>query len=206
MKKIKILLADDHQIVLDGLKLILNNYPHFEIIGEKENGKEVLDFIEIEKPDVLITDINMPVMDGITCSKKIKEKYPEIKIIILTMYSQKSFIKEIVSIGIDGCLLKNNTGKELGEAVERVVEGKSYYDQIRDFNVENDELTTYKLSDRETDIIRCLSDGLSSNEIAEKLFISIHTVRTHRKNILKKLNLHNTPELIQYGITKGIIG
>ena len=114
MIPIKILIADDHQIVIDGLKMVLNSNENFEVVGEAHNGVEVLEQIGKKKTDVVVLDINMPEMDGIKCAKKIKEKHPEIMVIILTMYAQKSFVEEIVKIGIDGCLLKNNTGKRTG--------------------------------------------------------------------------------------------
>lgn len=205
MTPIKVLLADDHQIVLDGLKLILEADERLRVVGEVENGVQVLEFLEKNYVDIAVLDINMPEMDGIRCSRKIKEQFPNVKIIILTMYAQKSFIQEIVQIGIDGCLLKNNTGKELAQAIHRVYDGKSYYDQIQSFSTETEEIRQHKLSDREIDIIRALSEGLSSRLIADKLYISEHTVKTHRKNILKKLDIHNSAELVQYAINHGII-
>ena len=205
MSTIKILLADDHQIVIDGLKLILGATESFEVVGEVSNGQEVMDFLEKQMVDIVVLDINMPVMDGITCAKRIKSRYDDVKVIILTMYAQKSFVEEIIKIGIDGCLLKNNTGSELAQAIERVHSGRSYYDQIQAFNSNQEEIKKYKLSAREIEIIQKLSSGLSSSQIAENLFISEHTVKTHRKNILKKLDLHNSSELIQYAINNGII-
>ena len=165
----------------------------------------MLDFLEKHKVDIVVLDINMPVMDGITCAKRIKDKYKNVKVIILTMYTQKSFIEEIIKIGIDGCLLKNNTGEELIEAIDRVHSGKSYYDQIQSFYSKEEEVKKYKLSEREIEIIRALSNGRTSTQIAEDLFISPHTVKTHRKNILKKLNLHNSTDLMKYALNNGII-
>jgi len=205
MSIVKILLADDHQIVIDGLKLILENKESFEVVGEVGNGQEVLDFLEKQRVHIVVLDINMPLMDGITCAKRIKSLYKEVKVIVLTMYAQKSFIEEIIQIGIDGCLLKNNTGKELSDAIDRVHSGKSYYDQIQSFTSEKDEVKQYKLSEREIEIIKLLAEGLSSNQIGDRLFISQHTVKTHRKNILRKLELHNTSELVQYSLNNGII-
>ncbi|WP_370090059.1 response regulator [Ekhidna sp.] len=205
MSSVKILIADDHQIVLDGLKMVLSAREDFEVVGEASNGLEVLDFVTKNRVDIVVLDINMPGMDGIKCARKIKTDYPNIKVIILTMYAQKSFIEEIVKIGIDGCLLKNNTGKELSDAIARVHSGKSYYDQIQNFSKDDKELKEYSLSEREIEIIRKLGDGLTSSQIADALFISEHTVKTHRKNILKKLNLHSSSELIQYALNNGII-
>ena len=205
MSSVRILIADDHQIVLDGLKMVLSAREDFEVVGEASNGLEVLDFVANNTVDIVVLDINMPEMDGIKCARKIKSDYPNIKVIILTMYAQKSFVEEIVKIGIDGCLLKNNTGKELSDAIARVHSGKSYYDQIQNFSKDDKELKEYSLSEREIEIIRKLGDGLTSSQIGDALFISEHTVKTHRKNILKKLNLHSSSELIQYALNNGII-
>ena len=205
MKPISILIADDHQIVIEGLKMILESNNQLHVVAEKKNGLEVLDFLSKESVDIVILDINMPEMDGIQCAKRIKKEYPAIKVIILTMYAQKSFVEEILKIGIDGCLLKNNTGKELADAIIRVHSGKSYFDQIQHFNKDGQDQVEYHLSDRELEIIRKLSEGLTSSQIAEVLYISEHTVKTHRKNILKKLDLHSSSELIQYALNNGII-
>jgi len=205
MGKIKVLLADDHTIVLEGLKEVLSHKENMLVIGQVTNGQEVIDFINKTDVDVIIMDINMPVMDGITCSKKLKKEHPHIKILILTMYPQQSFTEEILKIGIDGCLLKNNTGQELEAAIHRVMSGKQYFDLIHNFNSPKEEIVQHKLSERELDVIRLLADGLTSPEIGKKLFISEHTVRTHRKNILRKMEFANTSQLIQYATTNQLI-
>ena len=203
--KIKVLLADDHAIVIEGLRAVLSVHEEIEISGEASNGQEVLDFLETGYADVVVLDINMPVMDGLTCAKKLKQKYPGVKIIVLTMYAQKSFIEEMLKIGIDGSLLKSNTGKELKDAIYRVHSGKSYYDLIHTFNDENNTVSQYKLGDRELEIIKLLAEGLTSQQIAEKLFIAESTVKTHRRNILRKTELHNTSQLIQFALNQKII-
>lgn len=203
--KIKILLADDHNIVIDGLKAVLKSNETFEVTGEARNGEEVLKFLETHYADVVVLDINMPVMDGISCARKMKAKFPKVKIIILTMYAQKSFVEEIVKIGVDGCLLKSNTGQELSDAIERVMSGKSYYDMIGTFVVDKEEVFQYKLGKREIEIIKLLAEGLTSLQIAEKLFIAEHTVKTHRKNILRKTGASNTSQLVQFALNNHII-
>jgi DNA-binding NarL/FixJ family response regulator len=204
MNRITVLLADDHRIVLEGIKAVLNDYPEINVIGAVENGEEVLAFLKQQHAQVVVLDINMPVMDGLTCARRLKNLYPNIKIIMLTMYAQKSFIEEIIKLGIDGCLLKSNTGKELGEAIQRVYTGKAYYDRIQNFTITEKE-TTHKLSEREIEIIKLLAQGLTSFEIAEKLFIAEHTVKTHRKNILRKINAHSTNELVQFALNAKLI-
>lgn len=205
MKPITVVLADDHHIILDGLQVVLSNDENIEVIGTVENGEEVIEFLEKNKTDLVVLDINMPKMDGITCARVIKKQFPDVKILILTMYPQKSFVDEIVKIGIDGCLLKNNTGKELITAIKRVMTGKSYFDHLKSFTSEQDEVFQFKLTKRELEIIKCIADGLSSIEMAEKLFISEHTVRTHRKNLLKKTGLSNTSQLIKYATEQQIL-
>jgi len=205
MENIKVLLADDHTIVLEGLTAVLNQVHHFVIVGQVINGQEVINFVNKNEVDVVVLDINMPVMDGLTCSKKLKKEHPDVKIIILTMYPQKSFTEEIIKIGIDGCLLKNNSGQELETAIYRVISGKKYYDLIKTFRSTDEEVVQYKLSERELDIIKLLAEGLTSIEIADKLFISEHTVKTHRRNILRKTEFTNTSQLIQFAATNQLI-
>jgi DNA-binding NarL/FixJ family response regulator len=202
---VKVLLADDHAIVIEGLRAVLSAYEDIDVCGEANNGQEVLDFLSSHYVDIVVLDINMPIMDGLTCARRIREKHSNVKIIVLTMYAQKSFIEEMLKIGIDGSLLKSNTGKELKEAIYRVHSGKSYYDLIHTFNDENNSVTQYKLGERELEIIKLLAEGLTSQQIAEKLFIAESTVKTHRRNILRKTELNNTSQLIQFALNQKII-
>jgi DNA-binding NarL/FixJ family response regulator len=204
MNRITVLLADDHRIVLEGIKAVLNSYPEIEVVGAVENGEEAINFLKKQVTDVVVLDINMPKMDGLTCARRLKSIYPNIKIVILTMYAQKSFVSEIIKLGIDGCLLKSNTGSELGEAILRVNTGKAYYDRVQNFNT-GSETSEVKISEREIEIIKLLAQGLTSIEIAEKLFIAEHTVKTHRKNILRKINAHSTNELIKFALNAKLI-
>lgn len=205
MRNIKILLADDHAIVMEGLTEVLSADEEISVVGTVKNGEEAIRFVKQHEVDIVVLDINMPVMDGISCARILKKDFPKVKIIILTMYAQRSFVEEIVKIGIDGCLLKNNTGKELIDAVLRVMGGKQYYDRLGTFNSDQEEVTQYKLSEREIDVIRQMAQGLTSSEIADKLFISDHTVKTHRKNILKKLNVSNSSQAVQYALKNELI-
>lgn len=205
MNPISVLLADDHTIVLEGLRAVLNSHQGIDVCGSVHNGEEVLAFLSQRNIDVVVLDINMPVMDGLKCAQKIKELHPSTKIIILTMYAQKSFIEEILRIGIDGCLLKSNSGRELSDAIIRVVNGKSYFDLIHSFNSAESPIAQFKLSEREIEIVKLLCEGLTSLEIANKLFIADETVKTHRKNILKKTGVHNTSQLMQFALNNRII-
>lgn len=205
MIKTRIVLADDHAIVLEGIKAVLSTYSEIVVVKEAADGEEVLLYLEDNNADVAVLDINMPVLDGLTCARRIKAIYPHMKIIILTMYAQKSFLEQIIKIGVDGCLLKSNTGKELGEAIRRVMAGKSYLDTVQSFMSTPDTGNDLKLSNREVEIIKLLAEGLTSQQIAEKLFIAEQTVKTHRKNIFRKVNVHTTAELIQAALNQRII-
>jgi DNA-binding NarL/FixJ family response regulator len=203
-KQLRILIADDHAIVASGVKAILDS-EEFDVLDVVGNGKEVLEVVEKTAVDIVLMDINMPVMNGIDCTRKLKESYPEIKVIILTMYNQKQFILELLEVGADGCVLKSNTGKELITAINRVQSGKTYFDHIHEFTDPVKELKEFKLSEREIQVIISVTEGFTSKEIAERLFISEHTVKTHRKNIFRKLEVKDTSELIQFAMNNGLV-
>lgn len=195
----RLLLADDHRIVLDGLDFLLSADPEIQVVGKVENGVEVLNFLDSHRVDVVVMDINMPEMDGITCAKRIKAERPHIKIIILTQYAQKTFITELATL-VEGCLLKSNTGLQLTKAVHRVMGDERHFDDFPE-----DEVSSEILGKREVEILQLISEGLTSAEISERLFISVHTVKTHRKNILKKSGQTNTPDLIAWAMNQGVL-
>ena len=195
----RLLLADDHRIVLDGLDFLLSADPEIQVVGKVENGVEILNFLDSHRVDVVVMDINMPEMDGITCAKRIKAERPHIKIIILTQYAQKTFITELATL-VEGCLLKSNTGLQLTKAVHRVMGDERHFDDFPE-----DEVSSEILGKREVEILQLISEGLTSTEISERLFISVHTVKTHRKNILKKSGQTNTPDLIAWAMNQGVL-
>jgi DNA-binding NarL/FixJ family response regulator len=198
-KKHKLLLADDHGVVIDGLTFLFATDPSLELVGAAKDGQEVLDFVSKNEVDAVILDINMPVMDGITCAKKLKDLYPEVRVIILTQYDEKSFITEVAKIA-DGCVMKKGSGEHLINAIHKVMGDELFFDEFLD-----DLPPPEPLGKREIEVLKLLGDGLTSEEIAERLFISVHTVKTHRKNMLRKTNKHSTPELLTYAITEQLI-
>jgi len=204
-RKMKILIADDHRMVATGVEAILLSNDSFEISGIVENGLQVLEFLENEAVDLVVMDINMPEMDGIQCTKRIKEKYPNTKVIILTMYNRKRFISELISVGADGCVLKNNSGKELINAIQRALDGKTYFDNVNDFIDHSEQKSEYQLSDREIEIIGLISENYTSKQISDQLFISEHAVKTHRKNIFRKAKVSNSDELVQFAMNQKLI-
>src|SRR5579859_2444575 len=187
-KELKIYIADDHQIVVDGLKEILKSKNNWTVKGIAHNGQQLVDLIKNEVPDLAIIDINMPIMNGIQCTEWIKRNYPSVKVIILTMYPEKTFINQLLKAGADGCLLKSRGTIDLINSIERVSNGRSYFDWITDFKKEQ-EGKDYRLSEREIQIIRLIINGKGNGEIAQAIFVSEDTVKTHRKNIFKKLQV-----------------
>lgn len=204
MNNITIYIADDHAIVVDGLTEILRQQPRFSIIGTACDGLALIDLMKNRRADVVILDINMPKMNGIQCTEWIKINYPATKVIILTMFPEKSYIDQLIRAGADGCLLKSRGSRDLLDAVDRVMDSRSYFDTINDF-VAIDEHPVYNLSEREIEVIRLIVGGLTSSGIADKLFISEHTVKTHRKNIFKKMGINSVSQLTTFAINNKLL-
>ncbi len=211
---IKLLIADDHQIIIDGLKLLLNQKQKFEVVAEAHHGEEVIQTVKrLEELDLVILDINMPKKDGIAVAQEMKTASPEVKILIMSTYNQPEFIKNLIAIGVDGYLLKNSGQAELFQAIETVMRGEPYYGKeitktvIKSFQKNKifDSPLDIEVSEREKDVIRLIAEGLNTTEIAEKLFVSTHTIDSHRKNILGKLEVKNSAGVIRFGIQTGIV-
>ncbi len=204
-RKTHILIADDHSIVAGGIAAILNTADDLNVVGIVDNGQKVLEKVADSQVDLVLLDINMPVMNGIECTRRLKAQYPGIRVIVITMYNRKQFIRELFEVGADGCVLKSNTGKELLTAIERVISGKTYFDQLNDFIDAPKEFKEFRLSEREIEIIELIAEGVTSKEIASRLFISEHTVKTHRKNIFQKTNVSDSDQLISWAMNNKLI-
>jgi len=213
-KTIKLMIAEDQAIILHSLMILLNSLQNIEVIGTALNGVELMALLEKDKPDVILMDINMPKMNGIEATKIIDAKMPWVKVIALSMYDHPVYIKKMFKSGAKGFVSKNATKMELGKAIEMVFHGDIYISEeisrilLREYSntSDSDENADYtSLTSREIEIIQLLADGLYTKEIAEKLFISDKTVERHKTNILKKLKLRNTAQLVKVAITKGII-
>jgi len=204
MGELSIYIADDHAIVVDGLKEILRQQPQWNIIGTAANGEDLIDLISTRRSDVVILDINMPKLNGIQCTEWIKKNFPQMKVIILTMFPEKTYIDQLINAGADGCLLKSRGSRDLIDAIDRVTSGRSYFDTIKDF-AEKDAHPVFNLSERELEIIRSIVNGNTSSEIANKLFLSEHTVKTHRKNIFRKIGINSIGQLATFAINNNIL-
>ncbi|MFA9392789.1 MAG: response regulator [Prolixibacteraceae bacterium] len=208
MQKFKILLVDDHAIVLDGIKSLLAKIENIEIAGVARNGVEGLEQLKITEADLILTDLNMPGMDGMEFIKTIRNDFPPTKIIVLSLHDEPAFIRNIMKYRVQGYILKNDASSELVEAVERVLNGKTFFSsKINQILMEQiDEPSVEKLlSDRELQIIKLIVQELSNKQIAEQLFISERTVETHRKNIFRKTNSTNIVGLIKYAFNNNLI-
>lgn len=211
---IKVLLADDHELVLDGLKLILERDDRFEVIGEAYDGEELLRKIRMAPElDIVVLDINMPKKDGIQVTREIKSTYPEVKVLILSMYNRKEFVKNLVDVGIDGYILKNAGKQELLKALETLSGGDPYYGEevtktiMKSYQKKKvfDNPIDVELSTREKEIVKLIANELTTAEIADQLFISVYTVDTHRKNILAKLGVKNAAGIMKFALQTGIV-
>lgn len=205
-----IFIADDHQMVIDGIKALLADEPEINIVGEALNGQTVIEVLGMRSKnvDLILLDINMPGTDGIETTRYLRKHYPAIKILILSMYNKPYFIKNLIEEGVSGYILKNTGKEELLSAIRKVVDGGDYFSAevtktIMDSFRGKDDTPEAKLTKREIEILRLLAKAHTTAEIAEQLFISPFTVDTHRKNLLSKLNLKNTPALVKYAMENG---
>jgi DNA-binding NarL/FixJ family response regulator len=211
-----IVLADDHVLVRQGLKRILEAMPGLEVVGEANDGLELLTLLSHRVPDMVILDIFMPNLRGIEAIYEIKKIRPEVKILILTMHKDKEYLYLALSAGAKGYLLKEDADKELFSAIEKVRQGKTYIsphfsEEIVDALVQvgrGEAKTVFEvdpLTPREREVLKLIAEGKSSKEIAQLLFISVPTANNHRANIMEKLNLNKATDLVKYAIRKGYI-
>lgn len=212
MEKIKIIIADDHTMFLQGIVSLLENEENITILGKAENGKAVFKIMENSIPDIILLDISMPEMDGIEVTKIIKQKYPAIKILIISTHSNTQMIAKLIRMGADGYLLKNAEKQELLHAIQTIQNGETYFckeveEKKEDNNakIKSETLQITELSSREKEILVLISQEFTGNEIAEKTNISLNTVNTHRRNLLSKLNVKNTAGLVKYAIEYGLL-
>lgn len=211
---IKLLLADDHNIILDGLTQMFSSETGIQVISTANNGVEVLEKLKLVSYDIILLDINMPQMDGMQCAQEILKIAPSQKIIMLTMNEEKSIIEKMISVGVRGFLLKTTEKEELINAIKMVSSGKEYFSasitkilmtQKNDVEPTSNLSLLSTLTEREIEIIKAIAEGLSSIEIGEKLFISPRTVETHRTNIIKKIEVKNVAGMVRFAFQNDLI-
>jgi len=210
----RVILADDHKIVREGLRSMLENQLHMKVIAEAEDGLMAVRLVEEHKPDLVIMDISMPGLNGIEATRKIKSTNPDVKIIALSMHSDKRYIAEFLKVGATGYLLKNCGFEELSQAVNNVLAGKTYIspsvagtviqDYVSHLNGEVNNNTASNLTPREREILQLLAEGKSIKDIASRLNTSSKTIDNHKTHIMEKLGLNSIAELTKYAVREGL--
>lgn len=194
---VKVFIVDDHYMVIEGIRSLLQNEKSIEWVGHAMNADSCLAFLKQQQPDVILMDINMPGKSGIDLCKEVKEKHPSVFIIGLSTFNQQSFIQKMMDNGASGYVLKNASGEEIQEALHTVVKGKTYLSFEAGQALKAKPDSEIVLTRREKEVLELIAEGLTNNEIAQKLFISSTTVDTHRKNLLVKFNAKNVAAMIK---------
>ena len=214
MQKIRVLLVDDHSILREGIKALLENQNGIEVVAEAENGREaVLKATQFE-PNVVVLDISMPLMDGLEATRQMKKESPEIKILVLTMHDDEEYFFQLLRAGASGYVTKKAVGRELATAIEAVYSGESYFcpsmskyllsDYLR-LDKATEHIEQVELTFREREIVKLIAEGYTNQQIADSLHRSVKTIESHRSNILRKLDIHDTIELVKYAVRKKLI-
>jgi DNA-binding NarL/FixJ family response regulator len=212
---IRIVLADDHTIMRSGLRAVLDRYPDMQVVGEAADGRQAIQCVEENHPDVVVMDVAMPNLNGIEAARQISAKHSGVSIVVLSMHSDESYVLRALKAGARGYLLKDSAEGDLITAIRAVNEGKAFFspaisrmlvdDYMRQLEQRGVEDSYELLTTREREILQLLAEGRSNKDIARMLDLSLYTVETHRSNIMEKLNLHGIPELMLYAIRKGVI-
>ena len=215
MSAVRILVADDHGVVRKGLRLILERHDGLEVIGEAADGREAVRLAEELSPDIVIMDVGMPRLNGIDATAQILHRNPRAGVIILSMHSDEGYIVRALSAGAKGYLLKDSAEEDLIQAVRIVAQGRPFFspritqtlldDYVRQLRQKGLQDSYDLLTEREKEVLQLISEGKSNKEVATTLDLSVYTVETHRTNLMQKLNLHNTAEIVLYAVRKKII-
>ncbi len=212
---IRIILAEDHTIVRQGLARLLEDQPNLEIVGQAVNGRMAAEMALELKPDIVIMDIAMPQMNGIEAAKRIRKDLPKTKILILSMYSHEHYIHELLEVGISGYLLKNSSGRDIIKAIHAAMKDETFLSPSISKKVVDSYLSPQKgspreeryklLSNREREVFQLIAEGRSTREIADTLYVSVSTVKSHRSKIMEKLGIENPVQLVHFAIQLGLV-
>ena len=213
--KKRIVIAEDHRILREGLKSLLGSKPEFEVVGEAEDGLDAISIVRESKPDLVLLDLSMPRLDGLSAMRDIKKVSPETRILALTVHADEDYVLEAFNEGADGYCLKDAGRAELLMAIESIFSGKPYFspgiaDKVLEGYLEGRQKIKSTsawetITRREREVLKLIGEGYKNKEIADLLFISVKTVEKHRSNIMKKLDLHNAATLTAYAIEKGLV-
>ena len=206
MEKISVLIVDDHPMVLEGMKALLTNIEYIEVAGVASNAFEAIDVLKNKKVNVAILDINLPDVNGMELCKRIKKDYPYVQVLAMSTFKERSYISQMIQSGASGYLVKSASKEEITEAILCADEGKLYLSlDISTVSLENTPREVPILTRREKEILQLIADGLTNNQIAQQLYISLHTVDSHRKNLLAKFDVNNTAILIKMAVKYQLI-
>lgn len=207
MSNIKVMIVDDHKAMRNGLAFLLNEIGNIDVIGQASNGKEFLELLSGEFPDVVLMDISMPVMDGIEATRKSLELYPDLKIIALSMYSDEQYYQSMIELGARGFILKESDHEEVNNAILAVMSGKTYFSQELLMNLlkKKHDRKQIQISSREKEILKLICKGFSSAEIADQLKVSVRTIEKERSELLQKTETNNSISLAIFAIKNGLI-
>ncbi len=214
MTAMRILVADDHEVVRRGLQALLEAHPGWEVSGEAADGREAVEKARQLKPDVVIMDISMPILNGLEATRQILKLNPTARVLILTMHESDQIVREVLDAGARGYVLKSDAGRDLVGAVEALRRYNSFFtskvaevvlDGYRGLGAEDDKLSRDRLTPREREVLQLLAEGKSSKEVAVELGLSVSTAETHRTNIMRKLDLHSISDLVRYAVRNNII-
>jgi two-component system, NarL family, response regulator NreC len=211
MSKLRIVLAEDHQTVREGIRLLVNEQSDMEVVGEADNGNAAIKQVQKLAPDIVVMDISMPELNGLKATKKLKQACPEVKILTLTRHTDDAYLQQLIQAGANGYVLKQSAPTELIRAIRTVGEGHSYLDP----SLTNKVMGSYagrsalrgeskgNMTDRESEVLRMIAWGYSNKEIAHQMNISVKTVEAHKANAMKKLNIHNRIDIVRYAVLQG---
>jgi two-component system nitrate/nitrite response regulator NarL len=208
---IKIILADDHPIVREGIRARLSTQPNMKIVAEAQNGREAIKCVQDCAPAIVLMDINMPDMNGLEATKVIVQNAPKTKVLVLSMHQDREYVVEIMKSGARGYVLKNSPPAELIRAIELVHAGEAFFSPaissvlLNEISRTSDKPAVANLSDREKEVLRLIASGLSNKEIADKLGVGVRTVETHRERLMRKLDIHSVAGLTKFAIAEGVL-
>lgn len=210
MEIISLAIADDHEIFRKGLRIILNELDQVKVLGEAQNGNELMEILKHQDIDLVLMDIRMPVMDGIEATRKVVEKYPGTRVIALTMFEEIGYFNQMIEAGADGFLLKKTNKDELETAIMTVMSGENYFSEefmnkVNRSQRPNTKLVDVELTDREQEVLELICKGMSNAEISKYLGVSARTVDGHRAHLLEKTGAKNSPHLVMFAIKNGLI-